>query len=95
MAEKRLKKSERTTWETHAAMIDRSAHLARKRAEQHPDNPRFAEMDANMQKALKILPQLRKAAVAKDEKKFEAAKTRLGKVIVAYADPDLRMSDWA
>ncbi len=51
-------------------------------------------MDANMQKALKIFPQLRKAAVARDEKKFEAAKSRLGKVIVAYADPDLRMSDW-
>ena len=92
---KKLKKSERTTWETHAAMIDRYAKAVRKRATEHPENPWFIEMDANMQKALKILPQLRKAAMAKDERKFKAARTRLGKVMVSYADPDLRMSDWA
>ena len=89
-----MKISERTTWETHAAMINRSAKVARRRAEENPDNPRYAEMDANLQKAMKILPQLRKAAVNKDEKKFKSARARLGKVIVAYADPDLRMSDW-
>jgi DNA-binding protein H-NS len=94
MPAKRLKKSQRTTWETHAAMIDRSAQVARRRAQDNPDNLRFAEMAATMQKAQKIFPQLRKAAVEQNEKKFELAKTRLGKVLAAYADPDLRMSDW-